>query len=70
MRVSQVTAEAVGLPVMPVLHSLPGAHELNESGRQSLFQSYGRFFAEFLNEGSLVRLRLLALPTCVGLRYG
>ena len=27
-------------------------------------------FAEFLNEGSLVRLTLLALPTCVGLRYG
>lgn len=27
-------------------------------------------FAEFLNEGSLARLRLLALPTCVGLWYG
>ena len=34
--------------------------------RQSLSQSYGRFFAEFLNEGSLVHLRLLALSTCVG----
>ena len=27
-------------------------------------------FAEFLNEGSLARLRILTLPTCVGLRYG
>jgi len=27
-------------------------------------------FAEFLNEGSLARLRILTPPTCVGLRYG
>ena len=27
-------------------------------------------FAEFLNASSLVRLRLLILPTCVGFRYG
>ena len=27
-------------------------------------------FAEFLNEGSLERLRILSPPTCVGLRYG
>ena len=27
-------------------------------------------FAEFLNERSLVRLRILFSPTCVGLRYG
>ena len=27
-------------------------------------------FAEFLNASSLVRLRILILPTCVGLRYG
>ena len=26
-------------------------------------------FAEFLNEKSLKRLRILSLPTCVGLRY-
>ena len=26
-------------------------------------------FAEFLNQGSLNRLRILSLPTCVGLRY-
>ena len=28
------------------------------------------YFAEFLNEGFLARLRILTLPTCVGLRYG
>ena len=27
-------------------------------------------FAEFLNAGSLARLRILSSPTCVGLRYG
>ena len=37
---------------------------------QALSLSYGCFFAEFLNKGSLVHLRLLASPTCVGLRYG
>jgi len=37
---------------------------------QTLFRSYGRFFAEFLEDLSLVRLGLLALITCVGLRYG
>ena len=26
-------------------------------------------FAEFLNQSSLERLRILILPTCVGLRY-
>ena len=38
--------------------------------RQALSRSYGRYFAEFLNEGSLVHLGLLDLNTCVGLRYG
>lgn len=37
---------------------------------QSLFRSYGRFFAEFLSESSLVGLGLLDPSTCVGLRYG
>ena len=32
--------------------------------------TYGRFFAEFLEDISLVRLGLLDLTTCVGLRYG
>ena len=37
---------------------------------KALSLGYGRCIAEFLNEGSLVHLRLLASPTCVGLRYG
>ena len=37
---------------------------------QALSRSYGRFFAEFLKEQSLVRLGLLDPTTCVGLRYG
>jgi hypothetical protein len=39
-------------------------------GGEALFRSYGRFFAEFLGDLSLVRLGLLDLTTCVGLRYG
>ena len=38
--------------------------------RQALSRSYGRFFAEFLNEDSPVPLGLLALSTCGGFRYG
>ena len=37
--------------------------------RQALSLTYGHFFAEFLGELSLVRLRLLDETTCVGLRY-
>ena len=37
---------------------------------QALSRSYGCFFAEFLGDHSLVRLGLLDLITCVGLRYG
>ena len=39
-------------------------------GEQALSRSYGRFFAEFLEDLSLVRLGLLDQTTCVGLRYG
>jgi hypothetical protein len=42
---------------------------LNVGPGQALSLNYGRCFAEFLNEDSLVHLRLLASPTCVGLRY-
>ena len=35
-----------------------------------LFPKLRGHFAEFLNEGSLARLRFLTPPTCVGLRYG
>ena len=38
--------------------------------RQGISLSYARCFAEFLNEGSLVHLRLLAQSTCVGFQYG
>ncbi len=41
-----------------------------DCSRQALFRSYGCFFAEFLGDLSLVRLGLLDLTTCVGLRYG
>jgi len=37
---------------------------------QALLLTYGRYFAEFLEDLSLVRLGLLDLTTCVGLRYG
>ena len=37
---------------------------------QSLSRSYGRYFAEFLNASFLDHLRILILPTGVGLRYG
>ncbi len=43
---------------------------LSASTRQALYRRYGRFFAEFLNNDSLVPLGLLALFTSVGLRYG
>jgi hypothetical protein len=43
---------------------------INKLKGQALFQSYGCFFAEFLEDLSLVRLGLLDLITCVGLRYG
>ena len=43
---------------------------INRVRGQALFRSYGRLFAEFLSEESLVHLGLLDLSTCVGLRYG
>ena len=43
---------------------------INKVAGQTLSRSYGRCIAEFLNEESLVRLGLLDLSTCVGLRYG
>ena len=36
---------------------------------RTLLLTYGRFFAEFLEDLSPVRLGLLDLNTCVGLRY-
>ena len=43
---------------------------INKVRGQTLSLSYGRLFAELLNEESLVHLGLLDLSTCVGLRYG
>ena len=37
---------------------------------KALYRRYGRFFAEFLEDISPVRLSLLDLATCGGLRYG
>jgi predicted phosphoadenosine phosphosulfate sulfurtransferase len=54
-------------------HLLSPSYEatlINRVAGQTLSRSYGRCIAEFLNEGSLVRLGLLDLSTCVGLRYG
>ena len=48
-------------PEIPFLPTAPA--------RQALSLTYGRYFAEFLEEESLVPLRLLASSTCVGLRY-
>jgi hypothetical protein len=39
-------------------------------GGASLLPKLRDHYAEFLDHVSLVHLRLLALPTCVGLRYG
>jgi hypothetical protein len=43
---------------------------LPHPSRAPLLPKLRGHFAEFLNEGSLARLRILSLPTCVGLRYG
>ena len=58
---SKQSPEKLSLRATPLLAELRG---------QALSLSYGRFFAEFLSEESLVPLGLLALSTCVGLRYG
>jgi len=40
------------------------------ANRAPLLPKLRGHFAEFLNEGSLARLRILSSPTCVGFRYG
>jgi hypothetical protein len=49
-----------------MLSSQYAAHDTG----QTLSRSYGRCFAEFLNEGSPDHLGILYPSTCVGLRYG
>ena len=53
-----------------MLNSRLNAFTVAHSREQALSRSYGRCFAEFLNEASLDHLGLLDPPTCVGLRYG
>ncbi len=67
-------------PILPLTSSQGAVFLLNS--RQGIFRcgptcvgqalslTYGCFFAEFLEDLSLVRLGLLDLITCVGLRYG
>jgi hypothetical protein len=48
---------------------LRGARPLTVNGAPLLPKLRGHF-AEFLNEGSHLHLRIFSSPTCVGLRYG
>ena len=54
----------------PAATSLKVRSFRNIAAGRTLSLSYGRCIAEFLDEESLVHLGLLALSTCVGLRYG
>ena len=49
---------------------LPGPIHCGSPSRAPLFPKLRGQFAEFLNYPSPVGLRILFLPTCVGLRYG
>ena len=49
---------------------LPGPIHCGSRERAPLFPKLRGQFAEFLNNSSPVGLRVLLLPTCVGLRYG
>ena len=44
--------------------------EASNANRAPLLPKLRGEFAEFLNEGSHLRLRIFSSPTCVGLRYG
>ena len=49
---------------------LPGPFHCGSVSRAPLIPKLRGQFAEFLNNSSPVGLRILFLPTCVGLRYG
>ena len=49
---------------------LPGPIICDQLPLAPLLPKLRGYFAEFLNNISLVRLKILFLPTCVGLRYG
>ena len=65
---STITNQSCGLTIYlrPLHAPLVQLH----TSEASLFPKLRDDFAEFLNEGSLERLRILSPPTCVGLRYG
>ncbi len=55
----------------PILCDPPRLHQLRlHLLRAPLLPKLRGHFAEFLDQDSLERLRLLASPTCVGFRYG
>lgn len=53
----------------PFSSARPDKSEELHLPRAHLLPKLRCYFAEFLNQGSLKRLRILSLPTCVGLRY-
>ena len=55
---------------MFLLNSRTGLFTAIRMKRTPLLPKLRGYFAEFLNEGSIERLRILSSPTCVGLRYG
>ena len=48
----------------------PGTFHCGSISRAPLLPKLRGYFAEFLNNGSLARLRILSSSTCVGVRYG
>ena len=53
-----------------LINSRQSLSSATRSSRATLLPKLRVYFAEFLNAGSLARLRILSSPTCVGLRYG
>ncbi len=53
-----------------LVNSRPGLFSATGSSPAALFPKLRAQFAEFLDEGSSARLRILSSPTCGGLRYG
>jgi len=71
-RVSRLRLTWSGIPLADQSQTLQRTNFilLSAPTRQALSRTYGRLFAEFLNEDSPVRLGVLHQPTCVGFRYG
>ena len=66
------------MPILPLSSSQTPMFLINSrlalftasSLKEPLLPKLRGYFAEFLSEGSLVRLGIFYQPTCVGLRYG